>query len=113
MIALIVQSKPPKRKDIARRELDIVFYDISLFNTLYLTQSLRTTTDLKNSLSDTVVSDRRGNNRIVHSHLVKEECLSHITHINLTFCQRIDDICIIKINLIHLTQTTDAPRIVS
>ena len=84
IIALLIQSKPPKRKDIARRELDIVFYDISLFNTLYLTQSLRTATDLKNNLSDTEVSDRRGYNRIVHSHLVKEECLSHIPF----FCTR-------------------------
>ena len=111
-MSLIAESEMPERYRIAGSELDVVFDDESIRNTLDLFFPFLTPADLECIVIDHKIGNGRGDYVVVHPHLIEEEGFPDIADFGFIPSEIIDKVCIVQINLVHLTQPPNPTGIV-
>ena len=92
--------------------LYIVFYHKPLSGSPKLLLSFSTASYLEGIVPYPEIGLPGRDDIIPHPHLVHEERLAYISHVGTLLPQDINQVCIVQIDFLHLSQATDTSRLV-
>ena len=102
----------PERYRIAGSELDVIFDDEGIRNSFNLFFSFLAPPDLEGIVVDHKIRNGRGDYIVIHPHLIEEEGFPDISDFGFIPSEIIDEVCIVQINLVHFTQSSNSAGII-
>lgn len=100
----------PKGNDVEHGELYIVFYDETSVGLFDLLLPFVATANLKGEISYLKICNARKRDFVLEACLVEEKGFTHIAKVCVFRTQIVDEVCVVKIDLLNFSEVSSMMR---
>ena len=109
----IKQPEGPQRYADSVTVLNIVLHDMAVVDRIYLLLALALAAHLESVVSDDEIRHTRRDDVADNSRLIKEEGLAQVAFVGAVRLENVHHVGVVKIDLLHLSETSHPTRLVA